>query len=323
MPRRLAPRIAILMFLPALFLAAPHAVGEETSSHVWLISTRAAPRCGSIGSAKEHVRYWRFEDDCRWAESNRRGFLDPSENSLRTTIFVHGYGLNRNEAVSAGWALRRRIESNRADRPNRFVIFSWPSDRVRGSRLRDLRGKAAMCDVQSYYLASCLRDIGPETPVDLVGYSFGARVVTGALHLLAGGQIAGRSLPEVNETEVNRTDGPLVEDGQKPRRRAVLIAPALDADWLAPGRRNGRALEEVRRILIALNPRDPAMKWYSLLDRRRRPVALGFHGPTGGVDLKRVETINVSHSVGREHDWLRYMRTPALKRRLSSFLFSK
>lgn len=30
----------------------------------------------------------------------------------------------------------------------------------------------------------------------LVGYSFGARVITGALHLLAGGQVAGRRLPQ-------------------------------------------------------------------------------------------------------------------------------
>ncbi len=318
MPRRLAPRITILMFLPALAFAVPCAAAEEPSSHLWLISTRAAPRCGSIDSAKEHLGYWRLEDDCQWAKSDAEGFLDPSENSLPTTIFVHGYGLRECEAVSAGWALYRRIECNQADRPHRFVIFSWPSNRIRGTRFRDLRTKAALCDVQSYYLASCLRDVGPEVPIDLVGYSFGARVVTGALHLLAGGQVAGRSLPEINET-----DRPLVEDQPQPPRRAVLIAPALDADWLAPGRRNGRALEEVRRVLIVRNPRDPAMKWYALLDRRRRPRALGFSGPTGGVETGRVETINVSRSVGRDHDWFRYLRAPALNSRLSRFLFSK
>ncbi len=318
MPPRLAPRIAILMILSTLAFAVSSAVAEEASSHLWLISTRAAPRCGSIDSAMEHLAYRRLQDDCQWAKSDVAGFLEPSENSLPTTIFVHGYGLREREAVSAGWAVFRRIEFDQPGQPHRFVVFSWPSNRIRGTRFRDLRTKAALCDVQSYYLASCLRDIGPETPVDLIGYSFGARVVTGALHLLAGGQVAGRSLPQINET-----DRPPVEDQPQPLRRAVLIAPALDADWLAPGRRNGRALEEVRRVLIALNPRDPAMKWYSLLDRRRRPTALGFSGPIGGVEPGRVETINVSRSVGRDHDWFRYMRAPALNSRLSRFLFSK
>ena len=77
-----------------------------------------------------------------------------------------------------------------------------------------------------------------------MGYSFGARISTGTLHLLGGGSINGRSLPL--EPAPNRAP-----------RRAVLLAAAVGRDALAPGHRHSdRRLGQVDRMVITVNPRD-------------------------------------------------------------------
>ena len=74
-------------------------------------------------------------------------------------------------------------------------FWSWPADRVCRHNRPDIQLKAAYCDAESYYLAAWLRGVQRDGKVSLVGHSFGPRIITGALHLLAGGQLAGQALP--------------------------------------------------------------------------------------------------------------------------------
>src|SRR5690606_23789705 len=125
-------------------------------------------------------------------------------------------------------------------------IFSWPTDRMRGM-LRDFRIKAERADPAAVHLACVLSRMRPDAPPALAGYSFGARVITGALHLTAGGSLCGAALPEAPPA--------------KPVS-VLLIAAAVHQHWLNAGGRHGMALQNVDRLVLITNRCDPAMRFY-------------------------------------------------------------
>ena len=86
-------------------------------------------------------------------------------------------------------------------------------------------------------------------PVSLVGYSFGARIITGAAALLASGEATGQAAPSAKPPA--------------PRRpmRAVLVAAAEDYYWLAPDYSRGPGLGQMERVLITVNQADPVLKF--------------------------------------------------------------
>jgi len=178
--------------------------------------------------------------------------------------------------------------------------------------LRDVRQKAVYADAQCYYLARVLDRIDPDVSTGLVGFSYGARVITGALHLLAGGSLKGRALAE--PTSADRIP-----------YRAALLAPALDADSLVPGRRNGLALTQVERVLITVNRCDPILKLYPLVDKCNCHEAMGYTGPAGlnrlGPARELIELVDVSCTVDGRHGWRFYFGDPSLRRRTARFPF--
>ena len=154
-------------------------------------------------------------------------------------------------------------------------------------------------------MATCAADV----PVCLVGYSFGARTATGALELLAGGSIAGQTLPAT--VAARRTF------------RVVLLAAASDADCLLPGHRDGHALSLVERMLATENCGDRALKWYSRLYGRRGPEALGYVGPLCCAQPGSCDKIELRQRVllgGRTRlESLR--RAPDVRARLGWYMF--
>lgn len=293
------------MVLAGLAAAKADAAGR---GEVWLVSTRSAPRSGRLTST-DKIRYWHFQADNRWLPADGNDLLD-DDRPVPTTVFIHGNRTSADAALRSGWCVYRQMRREAADRPFRLVIWSWPSERIRGRIRKDVCVKASYSDVQAYYLADCLCRVKAEVPVSLVGYSFGARVITGALHLLAGGQVAGRRIPQ-----------PDSQQHPPSSIRAVLVAAALDADWLRPGHRNGLALSQVDRMLVVRNRRDPVLKWYPLLCGRRGPKAMGYCGPTGCQNSPKLEVLNLTRSVGRNHDLPSYMGNSALDRRFARYTF--
>src|SRR6185369_16376268 len=158
----------------------------------------------------------------KWQSSDLDSFLK-YDASVPTIIFVHGNQIGPGDAKSEGLMLYRKIILQGVDAPRiRFVIFSWPSSKV-GGLLRDVREKAARTEPAGYHLAWVLDQMPAETPVSLVGFSFGARIITGGLHVLAGGSLGG-SLT--------------LKEHVHPHRQpvnAVLMAAASHSYWLAEG----------------------------------------------------------------------------------------
>ena len=163
--------------------------------------------------------------------------------------------------------------------------------------MKDVRLKAARTTTESKYLGWTLHQLNPTTPVSLVGFSFGARIATGALHVLAGGELNGFSLPPTA--------------GARRQVRAVLVAAALRNNWLAEGNYHGKALAVVDSMLLINNSCDAALKRYHVADGCRDAEALGYTGPAGwSPHYSRIQQVDACCDFGKSHNWELYIASP-------------
>jgi len=279
--------------------------GIRLQDEIQVVNTRNV--CGSCEPEKLRngiqVETYAIRDEVGyrcWRKSDLESFLsfDPS---VPTIIFVHGNQITAGDAKNEGLATYRTLILQGCDAPRiRFVIYSWPSAKVSGL-LRDVRIKAARTGPESYHLAWLLDQMPAETPVSLVGFSFGARIITGSLHIVAGGTLGG-SMVLAEHVHSNRA--PV---------NVVVMAAATDAHWLAEGQHHGMALTQVNRMLLINNCDDPAMRYYDLLTPGHGgPRALGLCGPTRISPQYKEKIFNrdVSCYVGSQHELTRYVCAP-------------
>lgn len=227
------------------------------------------------------------------------GSLDPAQPIV---FYVHGNQIETADARRRGRHVYQRLVRCGDDRPVQFVIFSWCSGKVPGL-VKDYRVKAARTRPVAWQLAWVLDRLPAGSRVGLLGYSYGARVSSGAAHLLAGGSLSGLAYPGCSECGV----GPV---------RAVFLAGAYDACWNATRSYHGRTLDRIDTLLVTLNPRDPAMKYFKFVSKNSNPTALGAFGPRGlnAEQAARVRLMPVANAVGKSHDLYEYMSAPGLMR---------
>ncbi len=291
--------------------AGSQANNAKTQS-LWLVSTREAPQCGGLEQAAADIHCWQWKTDGGWIPREAKAVSAAAGPSVPVVVFVHGSWNSADEAVEYGWGVYQMLRPDAGDRPFRCVIWSWPSDR-QSRRIRpDMQRQQADTDAESYYLAKWLAALPAKTPVCLIGHSFGARIVTGSLQLLAGGQVAGRSLAAGRSPANPPTPRPL---------RAMLLAAAIDSNWLLLGHRNGLALTAAQRVFITRNPCDRVLRWYPRLYGRGGPEAIGLVGPLLSERAKSVEVVDVSGSMGSMHDVHGYLASAEFRSRLAHYAF--
>jgi hypothetical protein len=236
----------------------------------------------------------------RWESSDLESYL-AFDATVPTVIFVHGNQIAPGDAKREGLAVYRKLANYAGSGERmRFVIFSWPSARV-GRLLYDVRLKAQRTAPAGCQLAWLLDQMPAETPVTLVGFSYGARIITGGLHILAGGSLGHCSLGE----RVHPQRAPV---------KAVLIAAALHSNWLGDGQYHGLAMSQVDRMLLVNSCQDVAMRYYRFSTKRGRPQALGLRGPTylSSAERSKMEQRDVSRSTGSRHDLFLYLCPPGV-----------
>jgi hypothetical protein len=297
---------ALMLLLTSMGPAAP-AVGADPATpagDVWLISTRGLPYPCSQHGVSQQVGFQRLDESC-FVAATREEFLATLDPSQTTCFFVHGNRIAPSDAYALGLSFRRKIGTGAV--PFRFVIWSWPSERIPGP-LRDARTKASRADGEAYYLGSVLAELPSNARVSLIGYSFGARTVTGSLHLLAGGMVQGNSLGTAADSMVHP--------------RAVLIAAAMPRVWLLPGGAHGLAPLQAEQLLLFYNPRDPALKHFPLVASPGHPTALGFEGVSSrllGPAGSLLRQYNVAGSVGRSHSLSNYLDSAGIMATIGRF----
>ncbi len=310
MPRSRLLLHALLIVCAWLVPSAQKVHAQEPAVEVYLMSTRTLRGDCEPESISQGLACERFvpqpdlqpPDQLRpageWVCSTWEEAVARPEDGRPVIVFVHGNRVSPGEDRRTGLMVHRVLEHKLGDLgPYRYVVWSWPSTRISGL-LNDCQVKARKTKPAAWRLAWLLDKVPEDTPVALVGYSFGARVSTGALHLLAGGSLDGLQLP----------------DRCCPNRRVsqvTLLAAALDADWLGPEGYHGRALSRVDHVLLLTNCRDPAMRFYHLSTEGRRVPALGWQGVIGPKPLPgagpRIERHDVTEVVGRSHSLAAYL----------------
>jgi hypothetical protein len=272
----------------------------EPCDRLWLISTRHLSSCASGTNLDEpDLAVYQLREGSPPCRVSIDDYLQAVGGRRSAVIYVHGNRIPSDDAVQRGRLIYQTVKHCRDGNPIDWVIWSWPSDK-QGILTHDARIKAARTDGQGLYLAWLLRKHA-QFDVDntLIGYSFGARIITGALHAMAGGTLGGKMLP--GEPQLGR------------RIEAGLVAPAIDSGWMSNQGYHRLATQNLDRLVLLYNRRDAVLKRYWLIDRVRGRMALGYSGPSSfadrfdGSDLP-VFSRDCSPSVGLQHDELDYYR---------------
>lgn len=236
-------------------------------SEVFEVSTRRlCDQFRSINFEQPNVEVNRWIGN-QWIRSDVETVLPSVNTGVLTIIYVHGNFMERNNALERVRIVDQYFKGQ-TDRPFRLIMLSWPSQREKRP-LKDAVSNAEGAECQALYVAWMLQRLRNEPQVSLLGFSFGARAVTGGLHLDASGIIPGYST-----VPIPRNDASL-------NYRVGLVAPALDRTWIESNGRHRLALTHVDSMINLYNSRDPILRRFRFIDRLSRPIAAGFSGFTG------------------------------------------
>lgn len=226
--------------------------------------------------------------------------VSPDSQEPLTIIYAHGNFMERCNARNRAFLIANQIAMH-SHRPFRMLMLSWPSEKERRP-LKDTYRNTQCSDTIAFYLGYLLRRLPPTEQVSIHGFSLGARVVTGGLHLDAGGCLIGRQLsnfPSVPPQSANHAT--------EHQYRVSLIAPAIDQSWLQQNNRMGLAMTEVAKLVNLYNSNDPVLRRYFFSDLSSRPLAAGFAGFVGITDPRPSSPLAGQDRVF-QYDCSRYLR---------------
>ena len=255
--------------------------GATCQNEIWQIYTRHLPAC------TPHPTPRVYQHACQtWQTRNLEDLLKPFDGLV--VIFAHGNRMEACNTLHRGMLYYRCLTSGAGPKV-RFIIWSWPSDQVKG-QIKDVRVKAERADCEGAYLGWFLEQLPEEQGVSLIGYSYGARVIANAMHL--------RTCGGNRYFKFERSD-PM---------RVVINAPAMSNCDLASWGRYSGAMSQVDRMLMLYNSTDPILKRYRVVERGSRPSALGYTGLKMAVPGgPKIRQIDASPIVGRSHYEPKYL----------------
>lgn len=273
-------------------------ITPRQDDRLWLISTRGITSAACrVDLQNPSLQIYRLSANGETTPATLDEYVSAINESRPVVVYVHGNRMTPQHALFRGIKIYKNSTACQRSGPIDWVIWSWPSEQT-GVLTHDVREKADRTDAQGLYLAWLLRQhVSPSMSTTLIGYSFGGRIVTGALHALAGGPLGGRALNGPTITGMSFGTG--------------LIAPAIDSHWLTQHGYHSRATQNMSQMVLLYNRRDIVLKRYWLLDKVRGRMALGYSGPTQfgpRADGSRlpVSARDCSPSIGPAHDELDY-----------------
>jgi len=274
----------------------PRLPSPDAPNEIYLLSTRMVGTACNDRAMVSRLQCEQFlaapQHPARWISRDWQELISDSNSNRPTVVYIHGNRIERGKDRSQGMQIYRSLTRHgNSNQSIRFIIWSWPSSAISGP-IKDYRVKANRTQPAAWQLAWFLDKLPAETRVSVLGYSYGARVVSGAMHVLGGGALGNLKL----EQRVHP---------QRKSFRVALLAAAYDAPWIQPGHFYGRALSQIERLVIATNQMDPVMRFYHLSNGRGRVHALGKAGVSQPQSLGSarhfVRMIDFTRSVGRNH----------------------
>ena len=285
----------------------------EVPGGYWIVSSRQArvsPQ--DIDASRELVYLYRTPQTMR--AFPREVFLQTLRPDRPTCITIHGSYNYWPDVLSESVHALRWVNQAAQGCEVQFVYFSWPADGYAHLVFPlELVAMGRRASRHSLYLANLLTQFPAEQPICLVGHSHGARCSVAALHALGGGSLE---------------DGSRLAPGLGVPRRmnAVLLAAAVDHDWLNPGERYGAALPVTEQLLVMQNERDGWLRAYPLKDLLGNRQALGRAGFQEGDTLRmsdqigKVSVLDASPFAGRSHDFRAFHSRAELAAAMTPFI---
>jgi esterase/lipase superfamily enzyme len=278
----------------------------------WIVSSRQCK-----GRASGHngcLQFLHRTPDRKLTDRGRDAFLSSIRADQPVCFVVHGSYNWWHDVVNESQRINRWIRSASPASPVQVVFFTWPSDGNMPYLFPvDIAVLGRKASQHSIYLANLIGKLPPEQPVCLLGHSHGARASVAALHLLGGGAIE---------------DGEVLAPGYSTPRhlRAVLVAAAIDRNWLNPGQRYGQALQVPEQILLMRNSRDATLAIYPLR-KAGSGRALGRDGlaleDRFALDRmgKKVVELDAAQFAGPNHSFADYHEHPELASAITPYVY--
>lgn len=279
----------------------------------WIVSTAASPQSFETSPPVFCPRVTRYDDCVGYRRSQMTELQQGIVPGVPICIVVHGSFMDAPSVAPESRATWRWLRNARRDQPFQMIYFSWPSDESLTSLIGiDVLILGSRASRNGFYLASLIQSLPPESPICLVGHSFGARVISSSLHLMGGGVVEGYRHGCAN--------------CRGRQIRAVFAAAATDHDWFNPGQDFDRALCCTECLLNLRNCKDPALCVYPLR-RLGSSRALGKTGltPKDRYLLQRtgckVTDIDVSGMIGVRHSFPEYFSRPNVATLISNYVY--
>ncbi len=232
-----------------------------------------------------------------------QGNLTTKDSALGALLWTHSW-LQRHEAITPDTVL---------------IAFDWPAERVYRNDTRDVNEKGRRAFDAAWHLARFLQAFPGGSRITLLGQSYGGRVVAATLHLLAGGILKDTRFADSFGLEAGRADLHI---------RAIVLAGAIDRDWLDPGARLGEALKACEAYLDLTNHRDEALSLYPLLVQSGMHKAMGRTG-LSNKDLDRLGELasryverDVETELKGNHTLLDAIANPRIARWMAPYLWT-
>lgn len=273
----------------------------ERTQALWIASSYYCPQEMTPGNGKL-LTLRQFGADGQLVRKPTADLYAEAARGKVVFIQVHGNLTYADTAIGSGLWSHTWLHLNGGIPPDSlFVVFDWPSWRVKRSDFKDVHEKGRRSYIAGLHLAELIAGFPPGSRICLLGQSYGGRAAFTALHLLAGG-------------EIDASDGtPPVRLNALPcdiHIRCISLATAADRDWLLPGKRFERAIVAAEGILNLYNPGDEALLLYPLLLRSGHRAALGRAGMTDaqrarlGPFAARYAQRDISQQLGTDHSLL-------------------
>jgi hypothetical protein len=280
----------------------------------WIVSSRdcGAPNV-SAGDGRCLVFLHRTSEQ-NLVRERREAFLASVRPDRPVCFVMHGSYNRWRDVMLESRKINRWLRSAAPDSPLQVVFFTWPSDGNMPFLFPvDIAILGRRSSAHGAYLASVISQLPADQQVAIVGHSHGARTAAAAMHLLGGGALE---------------EGPGLPAGSTyPRQvRAVMIAAAIDHNWLNPGQRYGQALLVPERILLVRNSRDSTLAVYPMR-KFMGERALGKDGlgqddrfALGSLGPKVVE-LNAAEFADWHHSFADFHQHPELAAALLPYVY--
>ncbi|MEX1041432.1 MAG: hypothetical protein WDZ51_12415 [Pirellulaceae bacterium] len=275
----------------------------RAGDEVFLVSTRALPSHCQSEMLVGQMRVKRYDPALGWQPDSLAALTEKPSPGGQTQLLMHGNWMDAAWTERRGWEMYHQlIQGLPENQPIRYIIWSWPSDR-QPKPLRTTRQNASRSDDEAFYVGWLLSQLPREERVSLIGFSLGARVLSGGLHLLGGGTLRGRALPD----HESNTHG----------YRVAFWAGAVSVSSPTLYGSRQQAWDQVDSLLNIFNSADPVLRRYHLVTRQKGDRAIGLNGiyVASADNREKLTQLNACRIVGKDHAWDRYIGSPTLMQR--------